>query len=45
MYRTKLMKEVIQHIYAHYGITNIDDYVVAADQHATQITKKSHDTP
>ena len=39
------MKEVIQHLYAHYGITNIDEYVAAADQHATQITKKSHDTP
>ena len=39
------MKEVIQYLYAHYGITNIDEYVAAADQHATQITKKSHDTP
>ena len=39
------MKEVIQHLYANYGITNIDEYVAAADQHTTQITKESHDTP
>ena len=39
------MKEVIQHLYAHYGITNIDEYVAAADQHAAHITKKSHNSP
>ena len=39
------MKEVIQYLYAHYGITNIDEHVATADQHATQITKKSHDAP
>ena len=38
------MKEVIQHLYAHYGVANIDEYVAAADQHSTQNTKKSHDT-
>ena len=38
-----VIKELSLH--AHYGITNIDEYVAAADQHATQITKKSHDTP
>ena len=39
------MKEVIQHLYVHYGIANIDEYVAAADQHATQVTKKSDNTP
>ena len=43
------MKEVIQHLYAHYGITNIDEYnyIICgnADQLVIQVTKKSHDTP
>jgi len=30
------MKEVIQHLYAHYGITNADEYVTTADQRASQ---------
>ena len=42
---TEQMKEVIQQLHAHYGTTNIDEYVVTADQHAMQTTKKSHDTP
>lgn len=42
---TEQMKEVIQHLYAHYGVANIDEYVATTDQHATQNTKKNHDTP
>ena len=42
---TKQMKEVLQYLYAHYWITNIDEYVAAAYQYAIQITKKSYDTP
>ena len=39
------MKEVLQYLNAHFWITNTDEYVAAAYQYATQITKKSHDTP
>ena len=39
------MKEVIQHLDVHSGMTKINEYVAAADQPATQITKKSYDTP
>ena len=39
------MKEVIQHLYAHYGIMNSDEYVMVADQHASQQTKKKQDVP